>query len=287
MDTKKLYSWLVSVLEKDGSIDENSVITTLDPEDRDHILFVLDHLVAKEYIKAEVIGTHTKYLPQNIANIKKTLGQLTSEPLTEKLEIEDCPVVSVPISLNDEFNRLKKKHNLRVILLKDAIRLLLESAQNEVLIASPFIEWDGMVYISDQIARAAKNGASLKLITRDLINSKDGYSRVEKLKAISKLSNIYESNKSRPDRTFSVRDYGRQISGLGRTSLHYEGIHQKMIVVDGKYAYIGSGEIRAASLMTNGEVGRIVTGDEAAFWADFFDMFWKAGRDVPDEYLKF
>lgn len=124
------------------------------------------------------------------------------------------------------------------------------------------------------------------MITRDVIDSKDGFSHVEKLKTISKLLNIYETNKSRPDKIFSVRDYGQRISGLGRTSMHYEGIHQKMVVIDRKYAYIGSGEIRAASLVTNGEVGNVVSGVEAEFWADFFNMFWKSGRDIPREYLK-
>lgn len=53
-----------------------------------------------------------------------------------------------------------------------------------------------------------------------------------------------------------------------------------MVVVDRRYSYVGSGELRTASFITNGEAGSIYTGLSAEFWADFFEIFWKRAIDV-------
>lgn len=60
-----------------------------------------------------------------------------------------------------------------------------------------------------------------------------------------------------------------------------------MVIVDKKYTYIGSGEIRAASFMTNEEVGYLVTEAHASFWSDFFNLFWKATTEISRDYLKY
>jgi PLD-like domain len=288
MDTEKLYAWMIDIIENDGVIDEQFLRSKITDEDLEHILFLLNYLVSKEYVKAEVVGSNTKYFSRNIAGIRKMLDNF-STPSSFQLnkKLEESLVISIPLSLTENFELLKKKYNIPVIHLKDAIKLLFILATKEVLITSPYIELDGIMYIVDEVIKAAKSGVSLRIITRDIINSKsDSYSYVNKLKAISKLCTLFESNRSSPDAKISIRDFGSQISGIGRTSMHYEGIHQKMIVIDRKFAYIGSGEIRAASFVTNGEAGYVTTGIHAAFWADFFELFWKEAQDVSTSYLK-
>ena len=71
-----------------------------------------------------------------------------------------------------------------------------------------------------------------------------------------------------------------------QASLQYRGVHQKMVVADTDAAYIGSGEIREASYLRNGEVGYLRTDNaEVAFWADFFELFWREARDVSSRHL--
>lgn len=74
--------------------------------------------------------------------------------------------------------------------------------------------WNGLHV--DELTNVARNGPTLKLLTRDVTAAKDdnSYSYVNKLEAISKLRNIYESNRSRPDRYLSIRDFGSQIQDL-------------------------------------------------------------------------
>jgi limonene-1,2-epoxide hydrolase len=54
-----------------------------------------------------------------------------------------------------------------------------------------------------------------------------------------------------------------------------------MVIADETVAYVGSGEIRENSFLTNGEAGVLtVTAAEVVFWRDFFDLFWEEATDV-------
>lgn len=61
-----------------------------------------------------------------------------------------------------------------------------------------------------------------------------------------------------------------------------------MVVADDRCAYVGSGEIRAASFLMNGEVGVIQSGNEARFWVDYFDLFWnsESSREITKSFFE-
>jgi len=59
-----------------------------------------------------------------------------------------------------------------------------------------------------------------------------------------------------------------------------------MIIADGEQAYIGSGEIRASSFVSNGDVCVIHTGDKARFWRDYFNVFWTEANIVPHTFFQ-
>lgn len=77
-----------------------------------------------------------------------------------------------------------------------------------------------------------------------------------------------------------------KIGRAGDRGLVYEGIHQKMIVIDRARAYIGSGEIRAPSFIVNGDVGVIQSGQAAQFWADYFMLFWSEALQVDHQFFR-
>jgi len=285
MDAEKLYKWIVDSFEKDKILDQK-FFQKIPREDLEHVKFLLDYLVSKELVKSETVGEKTSYESENLDGIKKLLGFEKSEK--ESPSLKESLVVSIPLSLSDNLSLLQKKHTeVSILELKDALKLLISQAKHEILITSPFMELDGIMYILDEIAEAAKRGVSIRVISRDILERKNyDFSYANKLKGISKLYVLFEQNKSDPTALLSVRDYGKSISQYSGQNLHYEGIHQKMVIVDRKYAYVGSGEIRSPSFITNGEAGALFLDKKAEFWADFFEMFWKNAKEIPKDIIE-
>lgn len=163
---------------------------------------------------------------------------------------------------------------------------LLASAQSEVLLSVPFLELDGLIAFIDEIKRLGERQVSIKALTREFLSpSQTNYGYYQKLRAFSKLIDVYVSSGGNPEQV-QVRDYTVKIGRAGDRGLVYEGIHQKMIVIDRARAYIGSGEIRAPSFIVNGDVGVIQSGQAAQFWADYFMLFWSEALQVDHQFFR-
>lgn len=283
MDIDNLHKWIANTFEKERSIDKKS-FSTIPEDDLEHVKFLLDYLVSSGLVKTEPIGEETKYHVQNLSEIKKFLG-LEKETI-EKPALKESLVVSIPLSLSSKLRELKTKYpGINILELKDTLKLLIQNANDEICIASPFIEPDGIMYIWDELVSSTKRGVSVRLIMRDILVKKSyDFSYSKKIKGIMKLHELFEHNSSDPTVTIKIRDYGTSITQQDNT--HHEGVHQKMFIVDKKFAYIGSGEIRLASFITNGETGALFVGREAEFWHDFFEMFWKNAQEIPKEILE-
>jgi phosphatidylserine/phosphatidylglycerophosphate/cardiolipin synthase-like enzyme len=170
--------------------------------------------------------------------------------------------------------------------MKTAFKALLERTQREVLLAIPFLELDGLMYFTDQILGLGQRGVEVKLLTRELIWPRQyKYAYSQKLKAFAKFLDLYVAGGGDRQR-IEVRDYTIRIDNAEDEKLLYEGIHQKMIVVDGEVAYIGSGEIRAASFISNGDVGVVHSGAKAHFWRDYFLLFWTDAEPVEHRFFE-
>lgn len=282
MNNEKLNQWVVDTFEKNGKI--NTELDTVSSDDLEHLLFILDYLVSARLVKSEKIGVTTNYIVQDLPKIKDFLG------LNKKVEtistLKDSVVISLPLYMNDQLTSLKEKFpDLNLIELKDVLKKLLNSANDEVLISSPFIELDGISYILDELIKSASRGVSFKILTRDVLVKKSyDYSHAKKIKAVLKLYELFEQHKSNPNSFMEIRDFGEEVSDTNLNRLHYEGIHQKLMIVDKQYAYVGSGEIRSPSLLSNGEAGYLITGRQAEFWADFFEIFWKKSKTVSKDF---
>jgi phosphatidylserine/phosphatidylglycerophosphate/cardiolipin synthase-like enzyme len=167
-----------------------------------------------------------------------------------------------------------------------AFKNLLEQTAQEVLLTLPFLELDGLMYFTDQVIGLGERGVRVKILTRELLwPRKYDYGYHQKLKAFSKFVDLYGVGGGEKQR-IEVRDYTVRIGSVGDERLLYEGIHQKMIVVDCELAYVGSGEIRAASFVSNGDVGVIQTGIRAQFWHDYFHHFWSEGQPVEHRFFE-
>lgn len=288
MKVERIYRWLISQLEEKGSVTENDLKKKLGKEDIEHALLLLNYLVSKKLISVQTDRKRRGYVVTDLDKIINLLKIKKKRQTVKKIKgIRECIVVNVPLSLSNKLDTLLQAYTeFNVLPMKEAFKLLFNGAEIEISLSLPFFELDGLAHFVDELKAVAERGVSINVLSRGiLVPEREGYPYVEKLKAFRKLIDIYENNKSSPTAKLQIKDYSSRISGYGSTSLHYEGIHQKMITVDKKYAYIGSGEIRAASFLTNGDVGVIQVGKKAEFWDKFFKLFWKNAKPISYDFF--
>jgi phosphatidylserine/phosphatidylglycerophosphate/cardiolipin synthase-like enzyme len=289
MEVEQIYQWLIQYLETNESMTEAELRKTFDTEDVEHALLLLNYLVTKNLASVKVTGIKREYSIKDIDQAKILIGY--EQPISIEVKpahIRPCLVISVPLSLEQGFRSLKKKYQkLQVLHIREAFKLLLSAANRELLLLMPFFESDGLSYLVDEVQNVGKREVTVRLLSREILSPRrEDFAYLNKLRAFSKLINLFESNRTSPKAKLEIRDYSARISDQRGDSLHYEGVHQKMIVTDRRYAYVGSGEIRSASFITNGEVGVIQLDEEAEFWADFFDLFWESAQPVQFDFFK-
>jgi phosphatidylserine/phosphatidylglycerophosphate/cardiolipin synthase-like enzyme len=285
-----IYRWIAETLEQHGVLSESQLCSTLGVDELDHVLLLLNYLVSRKLATVKVTGNEREYQAVNIKKIKELAGA-EARPVQEPIAIPDFAlVVNVPLSLEPSFQLMKARHQgLNILTMRQAFKLLILSAGKELRLALPFLELDGLSYFVDEFEEAARANVHIKVLSRGLLEPETpGFSYLSKLRAFAKLLNIYDSAKTSPSASIAIRDCSTRVSNPTGGSLHYEGIHQKMVVADDRCAYVGSGEIRAASFLMNGEVGVIQSGNEARFWVDYFDLFWnsESSREVPESFFE-
>lgn len=288
MRVEKIYHWLVQQLGDKGSITEEELKEKLGLEDVEHALLLLNYLVSKKLVSVNISGPDREYKATNLPKIQELLKIDDKESTGKKsTEIQESIVVNVPLSLSSDLDSLTKAYpGFNILTIKDAFKILFNCAKNKISLSLPFFELDGLNHFVDEFKGLAERGVSIDVLSRGIsIPEKEGFAYVEKLKAFHKLIDIYENNKTIPTSKLEIRDYSSRISDYCSASLHYEGIHQKMVIVDKKYAYIGSGEIRAASFLTNGEVGVIHVGKTVEFWDRFFRLFWRNAKPISYDFF--
>lgn len=226
--------------------------------------------------------------PQQMRNTDSAAMPITNSKRAPYAERElEMLVVSAPLSLASKVAALFEQYaDLKIVDMRIAFKNLLEQATREVLFTLPFLELDGLMYFADQVVGLGEKRVRVKILTRELLwPRKYDYGYHQKLKAFSKFVDLYRVGGGEQPQ-IEVRDYTIRIGSVGDERLLYEGIHQKMIVVDRELAYVGSGEIRAASFVSNGDVGVIQTGIRAQFWHDYFHLFWSEGQPVEHRFFE-
>jgi phosphatidylserine/phosphatidylglycerophosphate/cardiolipin synthase-like enzyme len=310
---EEAYRQVIDRLRRGEEVSLNWLRATFGPELVHRVGLFMDYLVAKGLATRTVAGRKTVFSSGRTAEIVQLLHDKEVEerptrlPRTQRVATErvvpqpiptderplavepaaDALVVSAPLSLAGKVATLFEQYaGLNIVDMRVAFRNLLEQAEQEVLLALPFLELDGLMYFTDQVMGLGQRGVRVKILTRELLwPRKYNYAYHQKLKAFAKLVDLYAVGGGGRQH-IEVRDYTIRIGSIGDEKLLYEGIHQKMIIVDGELAYVGSGEIRAASFVSNGDVGVIHTGIRARFWRDYFNLFWAEGEPVEHRFFE-
>ena len=310
---EEAYEQVIARLRQGKEVSLDWLRATFGPELVHRVGLFMDYLVANGLATRTVAGRQTVFSSNRTAEIVQLLRDKKLEerptklpetrraaaegPVSQPTPIEAWPttvepaadmlIVSAPLSLAGKVAALFERYtDLNIADMRIAFRNLLEQSAHEVLLALPFLELDGLIYFTDQVIGLGQRGVRVKILTRELLwPRKYNYSYHQKLKAFSKFVDLYVAGGGERQH-IEVRDYTIRIGSLGDERLLYEGIHQKMIVVDSELAYIGSGEIRAASFVSNGDVGVIHTGVRAQFWGDYFHLFWTEGEPVEHRFFE-
>jgi phosphatidylserine/phosphatidylglycerophosphate/cardiolipin synthase-like enzyme len=296
--------WICSQFEAEGTISEDSVQSMLEDSAAQQVLLTLNYLAAQRMVAKSRTKGRAAFVAGDLNAVRLLLADsqrgLSSPRLlrseAESVEQERSPgsglvteslVVSVPLSMVGKLRALQASYGqLTVEGIKEAFGRLLAGAQREVFMSVPFLELDGLMVFIDEVRNLGMRQVAVKALTRELIApGRLDHSYYQKLRAFSKLVDVYISGGGDPE-LVQVRDYTIKIGGTADRSLLYEGIHQKMIVIDRTKAYVGSGEIRAPSFVVNGDVGVIQLGLAAQFWADYFLLFWSEAQEVEHRFFE-
>ena len=310
---EEAYGQVIVRLGQGEEVSLDWLRTTFGPELVHRMGLFMDYLVARGLATRTVAGRKTVFSSDRTAEIVQLLHDkevqerptrlpviqrvatdrvapqpipTDERPLTAELAA-DVLVVSAPLSLAGKVATLFEQYvGLNIVDMRVAFRNLLEQAEQEVLLALPFLELDGLMYFTDQVMGLGQRGVRVKILTRELLwPRKYNYAYHQKLKAFAKFVDLYAVGEGERQH-IEVRDYTIRIGSIGDEKLLYEGIHQKMIIVDGELAYVGSGEIRAASFVSNGDVGVVHTSIRARFWRDYFNLFWAEGEPVEHRFFE-
>lgn len=205
-----------------------------------------------------------------------------------KIDPEKIPLIlSYPPSFHGKIKHLVNKfQDLSIFNFSKFVSYAFNKAKSEILICNPFIDFNGICSIFSDVLDLVEKNIKLKILTRNIIE-RDTHIIVaqseNKVKGILKLLDIYKSE-GKID-LIEIRDFEIGFRLYSQYTKHYEGIHQKMIIIDDKLCYIGSSEIRGGSLLNNGDIGCVFTDPGyIQFFKEFFYVFWDADESLEIKY---
>lgn len=132
---------------------------------------------------------------------------------------------------------------------------LINSADSELLITNPYFDQETMREINKPLAYAEKHGIEIKMLLRSDQIPEDPSQLIETLK----YGELREFSGAESEKSF---------------------LHSKLMIADGKRAYIGSANMTSTSLGYNSEIGVIIEGDEINEIKKYFDILWKESKKV-------
>lgn len=133
---------------------------------------------------------------------------------------------------------------------------LINSADSELLITNPYFDRESMKEINKPLAYAEKHDVEIKMLLRSDEVPEDPSALVDTLKH------------------GELRKFG------GENSDERYFLHSKLLIADGRRAYIGSANLTSTSLGDNSEIGVIIDGKEVEELKKYFDILWEEAKPV-------
>lgn len=181
-------------------------------------------------------------------------------------EDETKLVVSLPPFDQFGLDSFIKKNNINFIGLKEAILNVVRSAKSTINISSPFLDIERIPEIRDELLNKAYMKVQIKILVRESFREDDA----TRLKSIKRF--LERAKKANVLEHISIKDYHYANDPHVNSSTH-----AKFVIADGKYMYLGSGELRKNSMSKNFEAGLLHRGKEVCdLERIFLELFDKA-----------
>lgn len=143
--------------------------------------------------------------------------------------------------------------------------MLLSGAKRSIDIINPYYTEIGFQKVANALIQASLRNVEIRLVSRSVANTnRKPIPDVEYLNFIKLLKEKGNSNHIHP------RIFGKEGAESKKINLH-----AKVICVDNKTVYLGSANITGASLMTNLEIGVLLTSEPAKEVHELFERAWE------------
>ena len=178
-------------------------------------------------------------------------------------------VLSLPPFEEFGLNAFIKKNNIEFLSLREAILQVIQLANHTINISSPFLDIERIPEIRDELLSKAYSGVKIKILVRESFREDDS-TRMNSIQSFLK-----RAKKANALENISIRDYH-----YGKNPYVNSSTHAKFVIADGKYMYLGSGELRKNSIDKNFEAGLLSSGKEVEDLEKIFLELFKKSEDL-------
>jgi phosphatidylserine/phosphatidylglycerophosphate/cardiolipin synthase-like enzyme len=225
---------------------------------------------------------HLRIIKRKGEYIIKTINAPLSST-TIKNSRSDEDISSVVVTVPTQLQKYGYRPGPGCMETRKAFEKLLSSSKRYVKMCLPFLEETAVSFFSEYIRLMAEKNIQIKLLTRNAVSAdKTDYSHCSLLKGLLRIHDIYSAHGSINNLEF--REHHVTMIDSYKT-VHYESVHAKVIIVDGKECYIGSGEWRLNAMLYNYELGILASEKPTKIVEETFDRIWCMSSPVRYDYL--
>ena len=179
-------------------------------------------------------------------NVNKTINLADLSTIDYAKLVGHRPITVTYPAYDDRGMPTKFQFKNASSLIVDDIVDMINSATKKIVILSPYVEDNGLEFISEILKVKLKKNVDVKMIARELTEDTN---RRDKL-----IAWLRSNMSSYPN--FSLYNY-HYVSQSGHID---STCHAKVVCVDDRIAYVGSADIRQRAIKLNFEIGTIQTG---------------------------
>jgi len=171
----------------------------------------------------------------------------------KKPSCEETLAISIPPYHESTVKTALRKQQINYVSLYDLFIRLINSAKTSIMICSPFFDLYELTQIQNLFIKKATEGVKISILIRQPTSPKDEDSL--RMKSLKRFKERLTTEQLKTNITFRNYHFEDQYEHV------LSSIHSKIILIDQKVAYIGSGEIRKNSFEKNFEMGLSIDDD--------------------------
>jgi len=162
-----------------------------------------------------------------------------------------------------------EKNKISFLSLEEALIQVIDSAEKELRISSPFMQIDTVPEIRKMLVKKAYYGVKILILVRQSFIKDDK----RKLNILKDFLNEFEKSNCR--KNISIKDYHYSSKPYVQSSTH-----AKFVIADQKMIYLGSGELRHNSMHKNFEAGILDGSNLASDMSKLFDKLFEESKEI-------